>query len=329
MVIVKNPKRGQIGPSMKGLFYAYQQDGSFHIKSWPPKRGKPRSEAQAETQALFKEACEALKRMPAPFLNYAREQCKGTPMLPRDYLMAALYGKMQTLKLQNGERRYSMATRVNMSILMDNIGDQEGMILFRGANDLWLGLPIGEAGQVLTADENLLPVWQDPEGGGGAAWRHAVPANVSTRAFNTKGIFFVPLLDGEIDRIAFTHSFNAGQVCSVGIYRYTGGTSGTVTEVLLKEVFTGVQDGTTRHDTMIFQEPILLDGGGQYIVAFSTIAEATTYATRLHTATTFTTGFPVANAGGYAEIANDVPIVGSVFATVSGTAYAVYVRYAC
>lgn len=328
MVIVKNPKRGTIGPSMKGLFYAYEQGGEFQVKAWPPKRGKPRSEAQAQTQALFKEACQALKRMPAPFLNYARDKAKGTPMLPRDYLMAALYGRFQTLVLPDGTRRYSMATRVDMSILLDNIGAQEGMLLYRGTSDLWIGLPVGEVGQVLTIDEALLPTWQAPDGGGGSTWRHAPPSSVSGRAFNTKGVFFNPLLDGEIDQIAFTHSFNAGQVITLGVYRISVGTTGTIAEVLQKQVFTGTQDGSERTALMLFENPIPLTGGERYAVALSTTGAATNYATRMHSATTFTSGFPVTGAGGYAEMTSDNPLVGDVFSTIAGTSYAVYVRAA-
>lgn len=326
MVVIKDGKRGKIGPSLKGLFYSYEQDGNLVVKAWPKKRGKPRSQAQAEAQALFKQACIGLKSMPAPFLNYAREIVKGTPMLPRDYLMAAGYGRMQTLRLNNGERRFSMATRVDLSTLLDNIGFEEGMLLYRGTQDLWVGLAVGEPGQVLTVDEAQMPSWQFQIGGGGGAWRWVAPGGISTRAFASKGVYFNPMLDGEFDRIAFVHDIDAGDTVLVGVYRVSVGTTGTIQEILYQQPYAGVIDGTQRTGIVEFDPPLTVVGGQRYVIAISTQGRGATYPTRLATATGFASGFPVENSGGYAEHSDEIPAVGEAFATVSGTAYCIMTR---
>lgn len=326
MVLIRDPQRGKIGPSLRGLFYAYQTEQGFKVTSWPKKRGKPKTPEQAQAQALFKQACQALKRMPAPFLNYAREQAKGTPMLPRDYLMAAGYGRGRTLKLPNGERRYWMATRVDMSMLMDNIGDQEGMLLYRGPNDLWLGLAIGEPGQVLQVSDDQLPQWADPTGGGGGGWRWATPTSLSSRAFNTKGVYFNPMFDGHIDRIGFTHDFDIGQNILVSVLAITTGATGTVTEVLYQEPFAGTFTGNPQESLVIPADPIPVVGGQRIAVCVSTTGQSGTYATRLFAATSFVNSFPIGSAVGYAELTNAAPSLGSVLTTISGTSYAMHIR---
>lgn len=321
MVIVKNPKRGRIGPSLRGLFYAYETEEGFKISTWPKKRGKPKSEAQAQAQQLFKDACNALKRVPAPFLNYAREQAKGTPMLPRDYLMAAGYGRGRTLFLDNGERRVWMATRVDLSILLDNIGWEPGMMLYRGNESMWVALDIGEGGQVLTASEDGLPLWSDPPAGGGGQWRLMGYGSLSTRAFATKGVYFNPLIDGEIDKLAFRHDFGATEDIRIGVYRCTGTTSSTIQEILYDAPYAGVKDGTDRTGTVVFEEPIPMLAEQRYVIAARTVGLGNTYATRLMSGGSADSQFPVTNTGGYAELANDTPVVGSSFATITGTFY--------
>lgn len=146
---VTERKRG-VGPSMRGLFYSYPQGDVTIVKAWPPKRGKPRTRNQEIAQRLFTEACAAMKRMAPEIIDYHRENSKGTPMLPRDALMACLYGRGPSLPMQDGTVIRSMATRVDMSEVMDNLEWRPGSILFRGDDGYWKGLLVGSAGQILS-----------------------------------------------------------------------------------------------------------------------------------------------------------------------------------
>lgn len=48
-----------------------------------------------------------------------------------------------------------------MQILLDMFSDQPGALLYRGP-DGWEALLPGNAGDVLTLNDNLLPSWQPP-----------------------------------------------------------------------------------------------------------------------------------------------------------------------
>lgn len=151
--------------SFSGRFYAYQKGDQVVYAAWPKKRGKARSEAQQEAQDRFAEAIAAMNRHAAAFMAEAREQVKGTPFLPRDPILAALMGKGPQFKLPDGKRLINMATRVNMSEVMDNIAWEPGSMLYRDEN-LWKGIPPGQSGYVLTYQgENDIPQWL-PAGGG-------------------------------------------------------------------------------------------------------------------------------------------------------------------
>jgi len=153
--------------SLRGSHYVYESKAGTIIANWPPKRPGEKSEAQLHSMKLFKEACEALKRMSAGQQNYARENAKGTPFLPRDALMACLYGNGPVIGLRTGAKLRPMAVRVNTSLLFDNIAWEPGSMLFRGA-DFWEGIPPGNNGQVLTyTDANHAPTWQAGSSGSG------------------------------------------------------------------------------------------------------------------------------------------------------------------
>lgn len=154
--------------SLRGSHYVYESKAGTVISTWPQKRPGPKSEAQEASMKLFREANDALKRMSAGQQNYARENAKGTPFLPRDCLMACLYGNGPVIGLRTGEKLRPMAVRVNTSLLFDNIAWQPGSMMFRGA-DFWEGIPPGAANDVLVFRSNtLVPVWQANVAKGGS-----------------------------------------------------------------------------------------------------------------------------------------------------------------
>jgi hypothetical protein len=118
------------------------------MSAWPPKRPGKKSEAQLETMRLFKDACIAMKRMDATVQNTARDASKGTPMLPRDALLAQLYGKGPVVFATNGTRLVPMPNAIGISDLLDMLDWTPGTMLFRG-QDLWIPIPPGNENDLL------------------------------------------------------------------------------------------------------------------------------------------------------------------------------------
>lgn len=167
MAISDDGKRGQIGPSLRGLIYQYERDGLWVTSKWPKKRGKVATTRQKQAQQAFKDCMTAMKMTAAPIQLFHRVAANGTPMLPRDTLMAALYGNGPTIPFYDGRVIKPMRNKVLSSTVLDALGWEVGTMLFRGP-EYWEALPQGLAGQVLTSQgERQVPIWKTPEGGGG------------------------------------------------------------------------------------------------------------------------------------------------------------------
>lgn len=150
------------GRSFRGRFYDYMRNGSFQAAGWPPKRPGPLSEAQQDTVRLFKAANQAFKLQDAELTATLMKATAGTPYLPRDFAFIMWYGRFRTLTLADGTALRSMATRVNISDLLDNIDWTPGTMLYRGT-DLWLPIAPGAAGDVLRyQNPATVPVWGPP-----------------------------------------------------------------------------------------------------------------------------------------------------------------------
>ena len=161
-------KRGQIGPSLKGQHYQYERNGRWVTAKWPKKRGPARSQKQKNAEIAFAEACFAMKRTASEIQMFHRENAKGTPMLPRDSLMAALYGNGPAIHFYNGKVIKPMANKYLASTVLDAIGWQPGMLLYRGP-DTWEVVPPGGDGQVLAYSAELKrPQWEARSDGGAA-----------------------------------------------------------------------------------------------------------------------------------------------------------------
>lgn len=224
-------KRGQIGPSLKGQYYQYERDGRWVTSKWPKKRGKPKSEKQKLAQEMFSDACRAMKRTAAEIQIYHRENAKGTPMLPRDSLMAALYGNGPTLRFYNGKVIKPMANKYLASTVLDAIAWEKGTLLFRG-DDTWDPIEPGPNGYVLTFNgPDKKPSWQAPSAAGGSGLYISTPmaTGTLTQPPRTAGVFlrsykdvrfnrfaFVPLLTGDgVYRFYFVHTDNDARITKI------------------------------------------------------------------------------------------------------------------
>lgn len=167
MAISDDGKRGQIGPSLRGLIYQYERDGLWVTSKWPKKRGKVATTRQKQAQQAFKDCMTAMKMTAAPIQLFHRVAANGTPMLPRDTLMAALYGNGPTIPFYDGRVIKPMRNKVLSSTVLDALGWEPGTMLFRGP-EYWEALPPGTDGQVLAYDaDTKAPLWIDPSSGTG------------------------------------------------------------------------------------------------------------------------------------------------------------------
>lgn len=167
MAISDDGKRGQIGPSLRGLIYQYERDGMWITSKWPKKRGKIATPNQKLAQEAFKDCMLAMKLTAPAIQLFHRIAAKGTPMLPRDSLMAALYGNGPPIQHYNGKVIKPMANRLMSSTVLDALAWEEGAILFRGP-EFWEQLPPGGDGQVLAYDaDTKRPLWVDIKSGSG------------------------------------------------------------------------------------------------------------------------------------------------------------------
>lgn len=213
-------KRGEVGASLKGQFYQYQRHGKWVTAKWPKKRGKPKSAAQSQAQKDFAAVCRAIKLTAAEVQMYARANAAGTPMLPRDAMMAALYGNGPTIRTYSGKIIKPMANKLLSSTVLDAIGWQEGDILYR-SGDTWEALRAGGPGQVLTMPEiGKAPRWA-PASGGGAPLRVSNPIStansVATNITGGNAYFMYEQL--KVSRVGYIPFQNLGVTGTVTIAR--------------------------------------------------------------------------------------------------------------
>lgn len=210
-------KRGQIGPSLKGQYYQYERNGRWVTANWPKKRGPARSQKQKNAEIAFAEACFAMKRTASEIQMFHRENAKGTPMLPRDSLMAALYGNGPAIHFYNGKVIKPMANKYLASTVLDAIGWEKGMLLYR-SEDTWEPVPKGPNGYVLTFNAtDAKPEWKAPAAAGGSGLYISTPmaTGVNNQPPRTAGVFLRSYRDVRFNRFAFVPLQN-----SDGIYRF-------------------------------------------------------------------------------------------------------------
>lgn len=224
-------ERGQIGPSFSGAFYQYERNGRWITAKWPKKRGKPRSEKQKQAQQAFSEVCKAIKRTAAEIQMYHRENAKGTPMLPRDTMMAALYGNGPTLQHYDGRIIKPMANKLMSSTVLDAIGWQKGDILYRG-DDTWDVLARPDGRGVLLWDEGTQrPVWGDASGlARPGYWMQGEQNGFNSANRQSKGVRIVAIDTFFLDGVYVATRLMAGRDIDIGVYRLD--VADVVTEVI-------------------------------------------------------------------------------------------------
>lgn len=148
------------GVSIKGVFYTRKTRKGVAIVRWPRQRPTPATAGEADSRKLIALAARVTTYMTPQEQDFARQVSNVTKLLPRDFLMLALFQRIGTFVGRDGKKRYSVAAMQDVSELLDALGQIEGMILYRDGT-WWTGLAIGEANQVLSVSDEGLPAWID------------------------------------------------------------------------------------------------------------------------------------------------------------------------
>lgn len=275
MVLRITFSRGIIGPSLKGQYYSYTSQHGEVTASWPQKRGRKSNDLDKLNKKLFKDACIATKIMAPDFIAYHAENAKGTPMLPRDALIAALFGKGPVIHLPNGQRRIPMATRVDMSMMMDNIAWRAGSILWRN-EEVWEGLDPPDEYKVLVYDPELGPYWADPSSvASGKSWIMPIGTNLTSHASPCKGNKWTLWADIVVDALQARHTVGSGVTFNWSIYRVNS--TGGILEIIFDAANPAPGAGGDQMSVFTMPSPLTLLAGNQYMICIRVPGLGNTY----------------------------------------------------
>lgn len=281
MVIRVTGKKGNIGPSLKGRLYSYQNKFGHITASWPKPRGKARSEAQQWAQDRFTEACKIMKLMPGDFIAYAAENCKGKPMLPRDALMAALYGRGPVIYLPSGRVIRPMATRIDMSTMMDNLAWGHYDMLYR-TEDTWVGLHAPDYPGFLAFDPSQGYLWVDANDvGGGDVWMIGERGSQNNINSNFKANQLIPFADFLLNRVALQNNWGNEANCCLWLFK--GNTSNDILGDLIWNVMVPQENGPSGKIVEVPIPPTIMQKGQRYFIGVSTLGASATANTVLFT----------------------------------------------
>lgn len=153
---------------IRGLVHQHfnQKLGKWISRSWPKGNGGD-TPARKHAREQFKQVVQMIKQATPEEVEGATLLTKNTPMLVRDALMQAAYGKLLVAVMQDG-RIYQGVRRLDATIqpLLDSLSTLPGAVIIRTSGG-WIGIGPGTSGQVLNIDSVTgYPAWIDPSGGG-------------------------------------------------------------------------------------------------------------------------------------------------------------------
>lgn len=157
-------------PSWRDVGYSRDTRWGPIFQQWPRRRGAPRNPYDFYRQTEFGIAARWASSPTWQELETAKYWTAGTSLVPRDMLMAGMYGTAFIIIGPDGiqiEPARHMTN--NPQYMLDLVTTNPGSMLWRSPIG-WLAIPPGLPGQVLT-DQGDAPGWATPSGGSGsAAW---------------------------------------------------------------------------------------------------------------------------------------------------------------
>lgn len=280
MAISEDGKRGQIGPSLRGLIYQYERDGRWVTSKWPKPRKNQLTERQRLSMETFKSAMLAMKMTAAPIQSFHRAMAKGTPMLPRDSLMAALYGNGPTINFYNGKVVKPMANKLMASTVLDAISDEPGAALFRGA-ETWEAATGGRPGQILISGGPDAPAYWGTGGAAGVGQTYVLntPASNSTSGKCLKANIYQPVDGLTIAAVYIASQALAGDVQSLDIALLDATNVITAIPRSIPVAVTG--NGVDRLVRVDIDPPLRINDGQKFALIIMTTGKAPNFITRI------------------------------------------------
>ena len=271
MAKITGPHQQPRAPSLRGAFVIRPGPSGQVAQAWPRPYPKRLSAKQKEAIETFKEAAAICKYAPAEDQITSRKLAKGSQFLPRDLQYMAIYGRLASIFFTDGDRRYQLASRYDLTELLDILGFKPGSFLYRGP-EFWEVIEPGNAGEVLTTQgDSLPPVWAPGGGAGGGAFSGfcgSVGSGVGRLDHATLGQIIEPQQTIEVSGMGLCFTSTAGA------YDYTlriarVGDQGGGRELL--DIF---EFGTIPSDKVFAyanarvyrEEPLTLIGGLQYVL---------------------------------------------------------------
>lgn len=275
MAILKGPYYGRRSPSLMKHLVVREWRGQIVLAAWPRKAKRPLHPKTVEANEKFRQAQILSKYLISQQQVLAREASEGTPLLPRDLLTAAMYGRLWAIDIVGEGTFYSNAMVSDVSQNLDIIGQTPGDTMARAAEG-WEAVAGGETGQVLTSQgPDQKPTWAGAAGGGGSKAFTSIELSAkNTGANSARGWVFTPLLPLSISHAVVSHTEINTATYKVVIFTTTGNTVNAV--VAATPIFTGTANGD-RTRLFTFDNPVPLVAGTEYvIVAVRTDAAPTT-----------------------------------------------------
>lgn len=283
---MKNVDVREVAPSYRGRFYSYTTGDKIVFASWPTHMTNPRTAPQEAARMKFKLACWMMKALPADIQIMFRETADGTPFLPRDALLAAVYGKGPMIEFPDGTKVPNMATKVNMSEVLDNIAWKPGSVLYRDAN-LWKGLPNPVEEAFLRFDPvTKRPFWGAGGGSGGGAdiwWRTDSDMVEYTVGGNTAGMRFRPRYAATVGKVWMHANYDEGEEIVGRILEIDA--SNTITAIIQTLDPQAVPGTGLRRVALDFDNQAVLTANTRYIVCTSRPSKSADIANPISTAT--------------------------------------------
>lgn len=182
-------------PSMRRAVSFAPGRAGMIARAWPNNTKRKLSPKQQEAVEAFREAALIAKYAPATDQMRSRELARGSQFLPRDLQYMAIFGRLCTLYFKDGQRRYQLASRYDLTELLDILGFKPGSILLRGP-EFWEVLEPPEDPSLLISASGK-PQWATPGqagvGSGSAPVSFAARSwSVSSSNYATKGTYFRP-----------------------------------------------------------------------------------------------------------------------------------------
>lgn len=250
------------GVSLNGVFYTRRTRKGFSVVKWPRKQPTPATALQADRQKLIALAARVTTYMTPQEQDFARKVAAVTKLLPRDFLMLALFQRIGTFIGRDGKKRYSVAAMQDVSDLLDALWQLKGGILVRDET-WWTGLPAGVSGDLLQMGPDGLPIWSPAAGGGSGAGEfmaafalrpQSAPATIGAGNFICNPIF--PADDVTLSGInVMVAATGSGRKLVGGLY---SDVAGTMTGGTLLAKSAG-QVATTGLNQLTFQTPVDLN----------------------------------------------------------------------